>query len=209
MDYTTITVTIPFSRAGGFFPVTTATPSVIQNVAPAIGSVPANVTISGEDGLFTITGATTTTFSPDGTASLAAEETSTTTIYTTVTIYETVTPTSTTTIGLETASSESAAATTATVNSQAAALATSTSSFVSSTISIDNALGCSLYSEYSLEGCASLTSATGAVATAFVTVTSPLTEEITSTTLTTLVLSTAANNTTFFTIRGRAVTLIG
>ncbi|KAK5052482.1 hypothetical protein LTR84_002346 [Exophiala bonariae] len=208
MSYTTITITIPFGRAGGFFAATTTPSPVVQTAVPAIDSVPVNMTVSAADGFLTITGATTTTFSPGETTNLAAEETSTTTIYTTITIYETVTPTSTTTIGLAT-SSESAPTAAATVNSEAAALTTSTSSFISSTISIDNALGCSLYSEYSLQGCATSATATGAVATAFVTVTSPLTEEITSTTLTTLVLSTAASNTTFFTIRGRAVTLIG
>ncbi|KEF59994.1 uncharacterized protein A1O9_04842 [Exophiala aquamarina CBS 119918] len=173
----------------------------------------ATLVSSGE--IFTITGPTTTTFLSDAATSMGDDVESTTTMWTTVTMFVTVTPTSTRTIHYGTMSSTGAVAPATT--SQDTTFATSvvspgagSSVLVSSTISIDNALGCSLYSEYSLVGCAySPDSPTGAAATAFVTVTAPIAEETTSTAQTTLMLSISSINTTVFTLRGRKVTLIG
>ncbi|KIW45199.1 uncharacterized protein PV06_03601 [Exophiala oligosperma] len=162
--------------------------------------------------MLTITGSTFTTFESVTLSSTldADEETSTTTLFSTTTIFVTVTPTSTTT--LETATNSDTATTSPTssrvmgdtipnaiANASLPPSSTTPNTIVSSTLP---SLNTTLES-----GIASTSSSGDMVATAFVTVTDPITDETTSTTQTTLTLSTELANTTFFTIRGREVIL--
>ncbi|KIW15968.1 hypothetical protein PV08_06018 [Exophiala spinifera] len=156
------------------------------NTAP-VNTAPANaVTATPDDGgsMLTITGSTYTTFESVAISTTLEEGTSTTTLFSTTTIFVTVTPTSTTT--LETAVASAIATT------------SSTTVAVSSTLSSLNT---------TVDRGIPISSASDLVPTTFITRADPNTGDPTSTTQTALTLSTALTNATFFTIRGREVML--
>ncbi|KIX06027.1 uncharacterized protein Z518_04001 [Rhinocladiella mackenziei CBS 650.93] len=198
---TTMTITTT-----GWVPVTVT----VGNHASANFVTTSNLGRSGN--IFTITGSTYTTFSPADEPSMTDEATSTTIMHITTTLHVVAAPASTRPITPQSTSYANTAFTTMT----STASGDSTSSpLVSSAFSVDDTFACSLYSAFSIEGCpspattSSITAAADSVATTFVTVTEPITDETTSTVQTILTLSSARANTTFLRIRGREVHFAG
>ncbi|KAL6244706.1 hypothetical protein RBB50_008234 [Rhinocladiella similis] len=182
-------------EAGAIDPVNTVT------------ATPGNINAGGS--MLTITGSTYTTIESVAISTTMEEGTSTTTLFSTTTIFVTVTPTSTTTLETAIASDTATTSPTSSVNTAGTipnAIANATlpaSSATPDTVvsSTPPSLNATLDSSIT-----SISSLGDTVATTFVTVTDPITDETTSTTQTTLTLSTALANTTF-TIRGREVML--
>ncbi|KAL2441141.1 hypothetical protein ABEF95_012761 [Exophiala dermatitidis] len=146
------------------------------------------------------TGSAYTTAPVTGGLSSSTEPTTTTTVLTTTTLFVTVTPTSTRTVSTlstqPTAPSNSTFITVTSATAGEVASSSNNTALAPSSATFNDALS-------------SVASLSDDVATAFVTLTEPITEETTSTVDTTLTLSTAPSNTTFFTIKGREVTYTG
>ncbi|EXJ95461.1 hypothetical protein A1O1_00583 [Capronia coronata CBS 617.96] len=215
-----------FSVAGTFYTITGSTYTTFVSIggsdtglAGGQGTQPTSVP-TPDGTMYTITESTYTTFFSAEDSSSSTEGTSTTTIISTTTLYTTVLPTSTRTLSAAFSQSTAAGNTTLTTVTSAPAgeffaSGSSSSTFASSSVSAESVPSCSNLSGTSGEGCppSSITSSVpvsdDGVATAFVTVIEPITDEVTSTVDTTLTLSSATADTTFFTIRGRKVRFTG
>ncbi|KIW49448.1 hypothetical protein PV05_11126 [Exophiala xenobiotica] len=196
--YTTFTSGQASSSVTGaeFYTVATSTNSPSAADAASTITAPASAASTGGS-IYTVTGSTYTTFESATVSATTDEVTSTTTLFTTTTLYVTVTPTSTTTLLTQTSSStEAFSSTDANIAPTASPSIQAAEASSNTTLSLITGMG---------GATSSILSSGGSEATTFVTVTDLITDEMTSTTQTTLTLATASSNTTYFTIRGREV----